>query len=319
MSGFKNNIIYCYPPKSKKNQYIHCHYRIWEQAGFEVEPAPVYLRGAIKALSPRRKPYLVLNWYEDEISYSKSPVFDFFRFTAMLFVFRLAFKKIVWVKHNFCGHDNGRSDLRRCMEWMLRFFSVRQVAHRPLNGFTYIPHPLYPKDDSLEAERSIPFLYFGVVKKYKGLDKLLNAWPENQTLVMVGAAPNQDLKRALLKIIEQRGLQVEWRDEFIETQELDQLLSRAKFVIIPHVENSMIVSGAAYHAFTYGAQVLVRQSDFAEYLEKTVKSVKVFSLEGLPEQLNTLSKESTALDTQSVESEFGDKHLVRLWSEVFGA
>jgi hypothetical protein len=42
-------------------------------------------------------------------------------------------------------------------------------------------------------------------------------------------------------------------------------------VVLPHIDNSMIVSGAFYHASTYGCNVIVRDSAtaFSKYLTNT--------------------------------------------------
>ncbi len=281
--------------------------------GLKVEPVPFYLRGMVKMLSRRRKDQVVLNWFEDRLNYEKSPFWEFLRCLAMLLVLRCCFKRIHWVRHNFAGHDRWACRFRKILEWVLKHLATTRITHRPLHGYTYLPHPLYPVDCSLQNERDIRFLYFGAIKSYKGLEELLQHWDPAVPMHMVGSGDDA-LQKRLRKIIEERALTVDWRQSFIPDAELNQLLSRTQCVIIPHREASMIVSGAAYHALSCGAQLLVRQGSFATYLQGELgDAVSVFNNENLSQVLECFEYRAAEGARQQVAASFGDELLADGW------
>jgi hypothetical protein len=117
------------------------------------------------------------------------------------------------------------------------------------------------------SDRDIDFLIFGQVKRYKNMDRLLSRWPQAIPLTLVGKAESQELRDELNAIIKNRALAVDWDDRFIPDEELNDLLQRSKFAILPHSEDSMIVSGAFYHAITYGCNLVMADNAFARHMQ----------------------------------------------------
>ena len=308
--------VHYYPPVSQTNRYVDCNLRIWKRLNLEAAPAPFYLRGILKMVSLRREQQVVLNWFEDRVNYAKRPMFECAISLAMLVALRCVFKKIHWVRHNFSGHDNGNTFARRVLEFALQCLSDTQITHRPIKGYSYIPHPLYPVTRDLEQHRDIPFLYFGVVKKYKNLEVLLQHWPKDVPLQMVGSCPDANLQNVLNNIIESRDLPVHWVQRYLEEEELNALLARAQCVVIPHRESSMVVSGAAYHALSYHAHLLVNHSDFADYLQsKWGSRVEVFSPDNLSQKIKAFSFEEKGLACGE-SREFSDEAIAEQWAPV---
>lgn len=273
-----NKELYCYPLVFDTNEYIKCQARVWASLDLAVKAAPTSVLGSLALISFKRKDYIVLNWFEDRVNYSRIPFVGFIRSVVMLLIFRLVFRKVYWVRHNVKGHDNGRAFLRGALEKMLGRLADAKIAHRPYEDCLYIPSPLYDRKVDIPSVRDIPFLYFGAVKRYKGLTELLSVWPSHVKLVMAGKSYSNDLTVEIEQIIRSRNLNVIWHNRFLSSPELDQLVARSSFVILSHMEKSMIVSGAAYHSFTYGANLLVRAGEFGKYLEKNFTGVFTFSL-----------------------------------------
>jgi beta-1,4-mannosyltransferase len=311
-------IVYCYPGELTTNQYISSQSRVWKKLGYQVCPAPHSIFKCIRLALSGRKDHLVINWFEDRFNNSRFPIIGLIRSFFLLCLFRVAFSKIHWVKHNIRSHDSNNTIMREILVRLLCFFSDTRVAHRPFQEFTYIPHPLYKSALTSEADsRDIDFIYFGVVKKYKGLDQLLEAWPVDKKLLIVGKSHDDELENSLMKIISNRNLHVKRRNIFLPQEELNSLLYRSKFVVLPHFDNRMIVSGAAFHALECGANLIVREGVFCRYLQDRFCGVTAFCLNQLGYVIDTIKYIDPECVIAEVEAECNDLKLAELWSKIF--
>lgn len=222
--------------------------------------------------SSRKQRTLILNWYEDKAIESRKKYIVFF---ANFIFCRLYFSKIVYVKHNVNPHNMRNVNLYNIMAFFLRLFSTDKITHRPIKGFKYIPHLPYEKSglkrEIISNEREVDYLCFGTVKKYKGIVELLESWDPECRLKLVGMCNNEELRLDIARVIQAKKLNVELDFRFLEKSELDDLLLMTKVVVLPHIDNSMIVSGAFYHASSFGCNIMVRDSStgFSEYLTNT--------------------------------------------------
>ena len=208
---------------------------------------------------------IVLNWFEDKTSLRGNFFKLIYRFLYLIII-KTVFKKVIWVRHNFKPHDKHNSYVYKFFCFLLYYISDEKVTHRDVVGYKYIPHPLYVNTNEFPVEsRNIDYLYFGVISRYKGLVKLLNIWPESKKLLIRGHCKEQALYNELLSIILKRKLDVDINNVFLSENDLDIMISNAKFVVLPHDDKSMIVSGAFYHAATFGANVLMFKSEFYDF------------------------------------------------------
>jgi hypothetical protein len=180
----------------------------------------------------------------------------------------MLFKKIVWIRHNFRPHNHDNLKRYKFMCFFLNKISNLKITHRPIIGYGYLPHPTYPNHTPLtsNAKREIDYLYFGAIKRYKGIPNLLLNWPKDKKLFIRGACEDNFLDEEILSIVKKRNLVVDYKNVFLTKSELDTLLLKTKVVVLPHLDNSMIVSGAFYHAASFGANIMLRNSDFYKYL-----------------------------------------------------
>lgn len=256
--------IYLYPKESEENLYLTQSKIAWESIGYVVKNMPTT---PVKLLGRLRNDIVVLNWFEDRLGHSDHQIIAFMKSVILLALVRIRYRKIIWVRHNIKPHNKYSAFL---YEMLLRILDVATdftVTHRPVKGIKseVMPHPLYPFRTELFLDydvRDIEYLYFGAVKKYKGLDKLLSGWPAEKPLYMAGKCSDGELGTRLRDIIKDRGLNVTWEDRFLSYDELCSLIGRSKYVLIPHADNSMIVSGAFYHAVSGGANVLITNNAF---------------------------------------------------------
>ncbi|MBW8190573.1 hypothetical protein K0504_05945 [Neiella marina] len=258
--------IYLFPFASDRNDYVQLNKRAWSQMGYDVHP--------ISALRPasRQHSVAVLNWFEDQWTTSKKSRFlSWFIHVAKLLLIRLGARKVIWVRHNVVTHSNLTGPvypwMNKTMMRLMNWCSDERVSHRTFPEFSYVPHPIYDAAQACSSkERDIEFLYFGVVSHYKGLIELLSSWPAQRKLVMLGKSTEQQLTDDIQDVIRTRQLTVEWRNEFVPDADLADAISRSRYVIIPHQDGRMIVSGAFYHAIALGANVLVKKSAFSDWL-----------------------------------------------------
>jgi glycosyltransferase involved in cell wall biosynthesis len=122
---------------------------------------------------------------------------------------------------------------------------------------TVIPHAVFdsPVDDPVEPPTGPTMLFFGLIRRYKGLDLLLSALPEIRRAVpdarlVVAGDPLEpvDPLRALASSL---GVEdaIEWRLGFLPDAELPPLLASAAFVVLPYreIESSGVLALALGH------------------------------------------------------------------------
>ncbi|MEI9988014.1 MAG: glycosyltransferase [Aliidongia sp.] len=169
----------------------------------------------------------------------------------------------------------------------MRLLTTATITHRPvLDGQSAIvPHPLYFDGELPASTRDNEFLYFGMISRYKGLDRLLATWPKERRLVLAGAVREPGLEAQLNRLIEKRGLDVDIVTRFLPDAELEALLLRTKFVVLPHRDETAIVTGSFYHAASFGANILVRNGDFGRSVQEKFSFVTLFEDDNIGEAL----------------------------------
>lgn len=180
----------------------------------------------------------------------------------------------VAVVHNALPHERHWGDA-----WLTRWFlnsvdgavalseaveaDIRQLApHLPVR---HVPHPTYtqfgtgPTRAEARAHLNLPentpvALFFGFVRRYKGLDVLLNAWPAVQQthpdahLMIAGEAYDDPAPyRAQMRACP-RPTQVHWSNQYIPDDEVATYFAAADVVVQPyrHATQSGVVRIAAH-------------------------------------------------------------------------
>ncbi|ORT49385.1 hypothetical protein ST37_13315 [Vibrio sp. qd031] len=262
-----NKTIIMDPISAENNQYIHIVSSLLAQRHDVISISTALAKPfSLK----RRNTVAILNWFESKVSHSRAPVLGFIKCVAILLYLKLICSTIVWVKHNHKPHDSQDALAKRLTAWityLLSHLSTNTITHDRVEDVNSIvvPHPLYLREPYIEHNhrRDIDFLIFGQVKKYKNLTSLFEIWPQSIALTLVGKAESQELRDELNSVIQRRNLNIIWDDRFIPDEELNALLQRTRYAILPHSEDSMIVSGAFYHAITYGCNLLMSDNAFA--------------------------------------------------------
>jgi beta-1,4-mannosyltransferase len=256
--------VFFFPFESSTNNYLENMQTIVKsETKVEEFPSP---KKIWKLFTLKERDVLVLNWVEDGVS--QRQFFYVFLWCLHLLIARLIFKKIIWVRHNFEPHTHNNLKKYKFMCSLLNKISNLKITHRPVTSYDYLPHPTYSSNVTLisDEKRDIDYLYFGIIKRYKGLTNLLSTWPKAKKLFIRGLCEDKILNDEILSIVKKRNLNVDYTNVFLTNSELNVLLSKTKVVVLPHLENKMIVSGAFYHAASFGANVMLRDGVFFKHL-----------------------------------------------------
>ncbi len=146
---------------------------------------------------------------------------------------------------------------------------IRKMTNKPLE---YCPHPLFDDFGELNDKKSAKkklglstdhnyILFFGLIRKYKGLDLLLKAMctPEvkNLSLKLIVAGEFYINKDPYLKIVTENSLEehVTILDRFIPNQEVADYFNMADLVVLPY--KSATQSGVTQIAFHFEKPMVV--------------------------------------------------------------
>lgn len=316
MSAQRN--IYVYPEESDSNLYLTACRTILEMNGSKIRQLPTSFFQLVKLIGSDTD-LVIINWFEDRMGHAQNQTLGFIKSLVLLILIRLIFRRVIWVRHNLKPHNRHSKKLLGWLLFCLTRLSDSQVTHRPVGELDshYIPHPLYPTSKGdFQPIRDIPYLYFGMIKKYKGLDLLLTQWPAASPLIMLGRCEDASFSSQLLGIIQERSLDVVWRDEFVDYEELSSLIGRTQTVVLPHTDNSMIVSGAFYHAISLGTNILIRDGNFYQDYLKRFGFVSSFNNENLTEVIASKVNESPEDIAAQIEVEFSNVKIFDAWEEV---
>lgn len=242
---------------------------------------------------PRQDRWVHLQWPERTLIPSEAA--QAARLTARLLVLvafaRILGGRVLLTTHNVRSHDRAHEVLEGILWSSLSALVTDLHVMTQAGGDQFvaeqgrfrrarrhlIPHghyaPAVAEADpsrAAQGERDAPtILSFGSLKRYKGIDELLDAYgglpPGTADLHIVGAARDEDTAAALRQATTRPGVVAD--DRFIEDAELHELIRRADLVVLAY--RRVLNSGSAMLALTLGTRVLVpRTPTFLELAEQ---------------------------------------------------
>ena len=243
------------------------------------EPAPTHLKikACINSINP-------LNWWKvgNELRNLK-PDFIVVRFwmpffgpclgTILRIVNRNKFTQIICIADNVIPHEKRLGDkvlTKYFLSSIHRFVTMSEKVNADLKTFTQKPsinivHPIYDNFGDMvskeEARKHLGFpvhekiiLFFGFIRKYKGLDLLLEAMNDirikEANIKLIIAGEFYDNKEEYETIISKYNLanSLYLRTQFIDNSEVKYYLSASDFVIQPYKNATQSgVTPLAYH------------------------------------------------------------------------
>jgi glycosyltransferase involved in cell wall biosynthesis len=134
---------------------------------------------------------------------------------------------------------------------------VHVIPHGPLDYLTRIPAAA-PLPAGLNATEGPVVLFFGLVRPYKGVDVLLDAFASlgsiGAELWVVGRAQGVDLVK-LRERARQASTRVRFVSRFVEDSEIPALFERADLVVLPYRYAEQ--SGVLYAALAFGKPIVM--------------------------------------------------------------
>ncbi|HHT0092946.1 TPA: hypothetical protein ACT3KR_004074 [Raoultella planticola] len=297
------------------NKYIDIHKELFYEMNYEVKK--ITQANFFK----RNESVFVCNWLEDYLKGSGLTLTkNVVKFLMICIYGRIIAKKFICVRHNLKPHLNYKNEkIYRCGLKFLEAISDRIIYHglyeiNPI--YEYVPHPLYDQELVLSDNlREIEYAFYGAISRYKGLVELLNEWPATHKLLIKGACNDKNLMSDIESVIKQRKLEnvVKVEYGFIQDEELNTLMKKTRYLILPHEEDSMIVSGAFYHGISYGANIIARSGRFSN----SVSDIFEFCTSYEPGKIETALSRLTYVQPSEVKkvaiSLFGKEICKKTW------
>ncbi len=186
--------------------------------------------------------------------------------------------RVVLVCDNLVPHEPRPFDAA-FSDWMMRnsdgYLVMSDAVERDLDRLKpgaprrRVPHPFYAQFDRGRWTRETArarlglagevALFFGYVRRYKGLDTLLSAWPAvrarrpGATLVVAGEAYEDTAAYRALAEAAGPGA-VRWIDRYIPDDEVEALFRAADVAVLPY--RSATQSGVTHVAYALGVPVI---------------------------------------------------------------
>lgn len=263
------------PSHGDRNPYLRLLARALEAEGVRVYLGELHRFATLwRAVLKHGKPDLIhLQWQHAFFTGRSLPVamVRTSGFFLQWLTLRLMGVRFVWTVHNVVSHERQQStwELRSCrfLARVVDCMVVHCAAAVPTVAAAYqvgaeqmtvVPHghygDVYPAPLAKgEARRildlpdsSLVFLYFGLVREYKGLDRLLEAFARleagNVRLILAGQALRDSLRQALTSQAS-ADPRVEARFEFLPEDLLVTYLSACDLVVLPYED--LLTSGSA--------------------------------------------------------------------------
>ncbi|MBA4313399.1 MAG: hypothetical protein C0417_12315 [Chlorobiaceae bacterium] len=244
-------------------------------------------------------------------------------FLSKVMIARILHYRFYWTVHNFISHEATNKRLESLIREIISSISEIVIVHcqyaRKLimekwkigdEKIRVIPHGsyvgFYPNNcTSVESRKylNIPnnctvFLFFGMVRKYKGLNTLRESFLElyrqhpDVHLVIAGQPHNEQFRNEIESEMKKEGISLFL--QFIPDSEVQYFLNASDIVVLPYVD--ILTSGTALLAFTFGKPIiaplkgclpelvsahngfLYEQGDLTKVMQKAYKTLQKHNL-----------------------------------------
>lgn len=344
-------VAYISPFINTENKYIDLQKKLLNELGFKVEPfslKTIFSKKLRGLFEPRN--VVMVHWLEtrlfkvDKGSASLSLV-GICQFLIYAFVLACSRARVVYVVHDHAVHDTAGIN-HALSAWAVKFLrrlADARIVHDPSFSLpynaVYVPHPLYWEFEAAPEAQSIPDRQLpsakaapktqpvhgilGALRPYKGIHQLLEFWPLNTPLLICGKSVG-DYGERLLGIIESKGLQntVDLRIKFLPDLEFARILGELDVVVLPHMSNTMLVSGAFFEAMGRVPIILARSSPFIRWVETQYPGIVGFDSDAnIEDAIKTVRARWLALQghdpRQFALQAFGRSVILKAYRSIF--
>lgn len=244
----------------------------------------------------------IFHWLENVPLY-KYGIWQFIFSWITLPVLRLKKKKIIWFRHNYIPH-NVKSVLKRimCAALIKRLKSKADIIithsemglddlEKEKDKSFYFIHPT--KNRGILPRRKLKYdlLIWGTITRYKGvLDFLQYNFNvgdlDNCKIRIIGKCSDKILLAQINSVLKHN---VSFENRRIEFDEVKNLVSETKYVILPYTSESVLSSGILMDSLSVGASIIgPNLGAFKDLSDDKEVNVRVYnSFSEIPTILNT--------------------------------
>ena len=275
------------PFTNTTNRYIEMQKQLLSDCGFTVKALNVkaVLTGRAWGIF-KRENLIAFHWLETRpfVWRGATPSLALKGSVEFLFyvvLMAIARARVVYFVHDHAVHDTTgwRKKLSAQLIKLLRALADTRVVHDPsfadIYKATYLPHPLYWDDGHTTpsappvAERHSAqpqFGMLGAVRPYKNIHRILEIWPPGVPLMIRGRATD-DYAAQLNEVIARRQLapHVAFQSGYMSDEDFAASLAALDVLILAHISDSMLVSGAFFEAIGRVSAIWARESPFIKW------------------------------------------------------
>jgi len=300
MEYYKRKSAYIYPNSSKKNK-VNNPYLInfMDSMGKNIDflnredPTTKGIFDITKYIW--KVDYIFLNWTEN-LPEKKGGIFQILFLIVLLSMKKLLKTKIIWTMHNKVSHTNNKLFLKKLIFKMLLINSDVIITHSKEgikfaksmvegseNKIIYRPHPITKTNlkPSFSLMKDYDIIIWGTLNPYKGIHNFLSYLKENIItnpfkILIIGKPISSEYYKTLNSY---RSENCEIIGDYLDMDELSNLINRSKIILFTYSENSVLSSGALMDSISFhGCVVGPDIGAFADLAELgIVKTYKNFS------------------------------------------
>ncbi|PZD71755.1 GDP-mannose:glycolipid 4-beta-D-mannosyltransferase [Acaryochloris thomasi RCC1774] len=287
---FSGKFTVCFAPKfTDTNPYQSCLAYNLERLGVKldgIEDCKLFLP---KEVAKRRARILHLHWLHRFYHRSKSEVSIcvFLKFFVGLMTLKVRNVPIVWTAHNIVSHEVSSVVLDRLSSILVARQAEAIITHskaakqelintykiKSCDKILVIPHANYIDQYKNEISKkdarsrlSIPeaktvFLFFGLIRPYKGVPELIDAFEKLRAdeicLLIAGQPRDNDLRGLIERKVAKNCESICFIPRFIAEDEVQIYMNAADVVVFPYRE--LLTSGAILLATSFGRACIAPQ------------------------------------------------------------
>ena len=272
------------------------------------------------------KDVIVVNWLENMMidKHGNINLVNVFKLFAIFLCFRMVFKKFIYVRHNHYPHSCNLQSAKKAKK-ILDF--LEKLPHSTLvhskvevnKTRKYVPHPLYdvvPKQSTnVNLKR---FIIFGSISKYKKIENVINEFPNDLSLLIMGKCSDEAYLVELKMLIAQKN-NVEILSEFVSDEKAQELINSSAGMLITHNDDDMIVSGSFFYAMSIEAKVYALETPFFRWVAKEIGGsyIEVFSnLDQMFFNMQTVSSSKIKYTEKKPKDLFSDEIIISKFKEI---
>lgn len=213
------------------------------------------------------------------------------RFLLFLLIIRMRGKKVIWTAHNLYPHEKGKkvfvlvdAFIRHVVTGVASLVLAHGNAAAGIvanefpsakNKILIIDHGHFidyyqnwwsMKDARKKlglSENQYVFLFFGMGRRYKNIEKLITVFRQlngDVILVIAGRFRDQEYLNSVIEAAKDAGERVRIFAEYIPDEEIQIYLNACNVVVLPYSE--ILTSGAAMLAISFGRPVIAPRKGY---------------------------------------------------------